>query len=201
MKYHIKNEEWEVIFKKLQNIKGIDVQDQEHTRKFIEAVWYIVRSGCQWRLLPSVYGHLRGVHMRFKSWSNKGVWDWLFNLTLDRPDMEFVMIDTTGQRNDITQAQSLITNITNSIVIADKGYEANSLITVIEEQKSTAVMPAQKNRKTRREYDSHIYKEGHLIECFFGKIKNFRRIFWRFDKTAVTFMGFLNFVGTLIWLR
>ena len=60
MEYHIKNEEWEVILKKLQNIKRIDVKDQEHTRKFIEALWYIVRSGCQWRLLPSVYGHWRG---------------------------------------------------------------------------------------------------------------------------------------------
>jgi hypothetical protein len=40
MEYHIKNEEWEVIFKKLQNIKGIHVKDQEHTHKFIEAVWY-----------------------------------------------------------------------------------------------------------------------------------------------------------------
>ncbi|MDR0773088.1 MAG: IS5/IS1182 family transposase, partial [Wolbachia pipientis] len=39
-----------------------------------------------------------------------------------------------------------------------------------------------------------------LIECFFGKIKNFRRIFSRFDKTAEVFMGFLNFVGSLIWL-
>ena len=112
--------------------------------------------------------------------------------------LKFIL--TPGQRNDITQAQSLITNITNSIVIADKGYDANSLITVIEEQKSTAVIPAKKNRKARREYDSHIYKERHLIECFFGKIKHFRRIFSRFDKTAVAFMGFLNFVATLIWL-
>ncbi|MDX2050059.1 MAG: IS5/IS1182 family transposase, partial [Rickettsiaceae bacterium] len=39
------------------------------------------------------------------------------------------------------------------------------------------------------------------VECFFSKIKYFRRIFSRFDKTVKNFMGFLNFVGALIWLR
>ena len=57
------------------------------------------------------------------------------------------------------------------------------------------------NRKVQREYDKHIYKERHLIECFFGKIKYFRRIFSRFDKAPTTFLAFLNFVGALIWLR
>ncbi|NUX01517.1 transposase [Wolbachia endosymbiont of Madathamugadia hiepei] len=52
----------------------------------------------------------------------------------------------------------------------------------------------------KRDYDKHLYKERHLIECFFGKIKNFRGVFSRFDKTAEVFMGFLNFVGSFIWL-
>ncbi|WCR59361.1 MAG: hypothetical protein PG978_000797 [Wolbachia endosymbiont of Ctenocephalides felis wCfeF] len=66
--------------------------------------------------------------------------------------------------------------------------------------KATAVIPPKRNRKVQRGYDKHVYKERHLIECFFGKIKNFRRIFSRFDKTAEVFMGFLNFVGALVWL-
>lgn len=54
--------------------------------------------------------------------------------------MQFIL--TPGQRNDITQADSLIANITNIIVIADKGYDANSLIAVIKQQKSIAIIPA-----------------------------------------------------------
>lgn len=108
---------------------------------------------------------------------------------------------TGGQRNDITQAEFLVKDFINTMVIADKGYDSNALISFIEEQESKAVIPSKKNRKILRECDGHIYKERHLIECFFGKIKHFRRIFSRFEKTAKAFLGFLNFVGTLIWLR
>jgi transposase len=45
------------------------------------------------------------------------------------------------------------------------------------------------------------YRERCLLECFFGKIKRFRKLFSRFDKTAEISLGFLNFVGVLIWLR
>jgi transposase len=91
--------------------------------------------------------------------------------------LKFIL--TPGQRNDITQADSLI-----------EGYDVNSLITAIEQQKSIAVIPPKKNRKAQREYDKHTYKENHLIECFFGKIKHYRRIFSRFDKSVSVFMGF-----------
>ncbi len=113
--------------------------------------------------------------------------------------LKFIL--TSGQRNDITQADSLIKNTSNTTVIADKGYDANSLIQTIEEHQSTAVIPPKKNCKVQKEYDKHIYKERHLIECFFGKIKHYRRIFSRFDKSVNVYMGFLNFVGALIWLR
>ncbi|WP_410541861.1 transposase [Wolbachia endosymbiont (group E) of Neria commutata] len=87
-----------------------------------------------------------------------------------------------------------------STVVADKGYDSNAFVASLESKGYEVVIPPKKNRKVQRYYDEHIYKERHLIECFFGKIKNFRRIFSRFDKTAEVFMGFLNFVGALIWL-
>jgi len=113
--------------------------------------------------------------------------------------LKFIL--SPGQRNDITKADYLVENMINTTVIADKGYDANSLVNTIENQKSMVVIPPKKNRKAQREYDKHVYKERHLIECFFGKIKHYRRIFSRFDKSASVFMGFLNFVGALIWLR
>lgn len=250
MEYYIKEREWEIIFSKLKVIKGIHTKNKLSVRRFIEAIWYIAKSGCQWRLLPYYYGHWRSVHMRFKEWSDKGIWQELFHSMHDEKDNEAIMLDATiirahgcsagykkdsqnqealgrskggfttkihalvdalgnplkfiltpGQRNDITQADSLIKDISNTIVIADKGYDANSFLQTIEAQGSIAVIPPKKNRKAQREYDKHIYKERHLIECFFSKIKHYRHIFSRFDKTAVAFMGFLNFVGVLIWLR
>ncbi len=210
----------------------------------------MARSGCQWRLLPLCYGHFGAVHMRFKDWSDRGIWEMLFKIVADDPDMEAVMIDETivrahacsagykkdsqyenalgrskggfttkihalvdalgnplkfiltpGQKHDVTQADDLIKDIKNTMVLADKGYDSNALIKTIEENCSISVIPPRKNRKAPREYDEHVYKERHLIECFFGKIKHFRRVFSRFDKAARCFLGFLNFVGMLIWLR
>ena len=108
---------------------------------------------------------------------------------------------TPGQRNDITQAKALVGATKNTIVIADKGYDSNEFIAFIEQQGCTSVIPPRRNRIHQRSYDKHLYKERHLIECLFGKMKQFRRIATRFDKSAVAFLGFINFVGTLMWLR
>lgn len=188
--------------------------------------------------------------MRFKDWSDRGVWDMLFKIVAADPDMEAVMIDATivrahacsagykkdsqnenalgrskggfttkihalvdglgnplkfiltpGQKHDVTQADALIKDIKNTMVLADKVYDSNALIESIEKNDSISVIPPKKNRKILREYDEHVYKERHLIECFFGKIQHFRRVFSRFDKAAQSFLGFLNFVAMLIWLR
>ncbi|MCC8416611.1 MAG: transposase, partial [Rickettsia endosymbiont of Gnoriste bilineata] len=86
-------------------------------------------------------------------------------------------------------------------VIGDKGYDSSAFVESLENKGCEVVIPPKSNRKVQREYDKHIYKERHLIECFFGKIKYFGHIFSRFDKAPTTFLAFLNFVGALIWLR
>jgi len=63
------------------------------------------------------------------------------------------------------------------------------------------VIPPRANRTEARDYDKHLYRERHLVECFINKIKHYRRIFSRFDKLAKRYLGFLSFVGALIWLR
>ena len=108
---------------------------------------------------------------------------------------------TGGHRQEITQAHNLIEALQETTIIADKGYDSNAFIDCIESQNSDSVIPSRRNRKIQRIYDVHLYKERHLIECFFGKIKHFRRIFSRFDKAASTYMAFIQFVSVLIWLR
>ena len=53
----------------------------------------------------------------------------------------------------------------------------------------------------RLQYDEHLYRERHLIECFINKIKHYRRVFSRFDKLSKNYLGFLSFVSALVWLR
>ena len=53
-------------------------------------------------------------------------------------------------------------------------------------------------RDTRITYDAHLYRERHQVECFINKIKHYRRVFSRFDKLAIRYMGFLSFVAAII---
>jgi transposase len=86
-------------------------------------------------------------------------------------------------------------------VIADRSYDAEDFLKKVAEKDAKAVIPPRKNRKELREYDRHLYKERHLIECFFNKIKHDRRLFSRFEKLDQRLFGFLSFAGALIWLR
>ena len=108
---------------------------------------------------------------------------------------------TGGQRHDITQAEGLVIGFECEYVIADKSYDAADFLQLIEAIKAIPVIPPRSSRKQQRDYDHHLYRERHLVECFIGKIKHYRRIFSRFEKLASRYLGFLCFVGALIWLR
>jgi len=108
---------------------------------------------------------------------------------------------TPGQQNDITQAKLLSESIQESHVIADKAYDCDDFIDYLSNKRCVPVIPPRRNRKIIRKYDKEIYKERHVIECFFSKVKHFRRIFSRYDKTAQSYLSFLHFVGALIWIR
>lgn len=108
---------------------------------------------------------------------------------------------TAGQRHDILQAAPLIEDFEPQALIADKGYDSDPLIAAVTARGIAAVIPPEKNRLVQREYDQHLYRERHLIECFINKIKHYRRVFSRFEKLSKNYMGFLSFVSALVWLR
>ena len=85
--------------------------------------------------------------------------------------------------------------------MADKGYDDIKLIQEVEARGMQAVIPPRANRLEQRDYDKHLYKERHLVECFINKIKHYRRVFSRFEKLSKNFLGFLSFVSALIWMR
>lgn len=64
----------------------------------------------------------------------------------------------------------------------------------------TPVIPSTASRATKRSIDGHVYKERHLVENFFGKLKRYRRVATRYEKTAVNFLGFVLFASLRIWL-
>lgn len=101
----------------------------------------------------------------------------------------------------MTQAQALLDGLDFERLIADRGYAAAHFMEYLAQRGIEGVIPPHPRAKVLREYDPWLYRERHLIECFINKIKHFRRIFSRFDKLDSSYLGFLHFVSTLIWLR
>ena len=108
---------------------------------------------------------------------------------------------TGGERNDITQAEALVKDFAAEYVIADKGYDSEAFVSRLKEQDSEAVIPSRATNKVQREIDRHLYKERHLIENQIGKLKQFRRVFSRFDKLAKNYLSFIYFASSIVWLR
>ena len=108
-----------------------------------------------------------------------------------------------GQRNDINYAIPLLDHIEidGSKVLADRGYDSNQLIDYIYDHGGEPTIPSRRGAKFERRCDWWFYKERHLVENYFLKLKSFRRIATRYDKLAFTYLGFLCIVSILIWLK
>jgi len=87
-------------------------------------------------------------------------------------------------------------------LIADKAFDADErVIEPLRDAAKTAVIPPKANRKIPRDYDRHLYKARHLIENFFAKLKQFRAIATRYDKTARNFLAAIQLAAAVIWLN
>ena len=86
-------------------------------------------------------------------------------------------------------------------IIGDRAYDSDPVLEQARQQKMEAVIPSRKCRRHQREYDAHVYKERHLVECFFAKLKSFRRIATRYEKLAATFRANVMLAACLIWLQ
>ena len=108
---------------------------------------------------------------------------------------------TGGQACDLEGADVLLPQLESDTLLADKGYDADERVLIPWQQAGkTAVIPPKANRKVQREYDKELYKARHLIENFFQKLKQYRAIATRYDKTARNFLAAVYLVATAIWL-
>ena len=90
--------------------------------------------------------------------------------------------------------------ISGSNVLADRAYGAQAIRTYILEHKASYVIPPQSNISEPWPVDWHLYKERYLVECFFQKIKWFRRIATRYDKLDASFLAFVYLAAIAILL-
>lgn len=108
---------------------------------------------------------------------------------------------TAGQRHDITQAKALIDGLPAEWVLGDTAFDADHFRADIEAINAQAVIPSHPSRAKKLSIDPHIYKERHLVECCFNKLKHFRRIATRYEKTARNFLAMILAAAIVLWLR
>ena len=87
--------QWSKIYEYLEGYPRIHTKNEDKAKRFVEAVFWIVRSGSQWRLLPKEYGNWNVVYQRFSDWAERGVWYKMLYYFANDPDMEYIMVDST----------------------------------------------------------------------------------------------------------
>ena len=242
---------WSKIYSFLRITPHIYTGNEQKIRVFIEAVYWVMRTGAPWRDLPHEFGKWNSVFHRYADWTDKEVWLKMMAHFSDDPDMEWMLLDSTivrahpcaagapkkkggqaaqslgrsrggfstkihintdalgnpvrliltgGQASDSPQAIPLLQGFAFDAVMADRGYDADETLAFIVEKDAQGVIPPRKNRVVQRDTDWHTYKERNLVERFINKIKQYRRIFTRYEKYDTRYMAFLCFAATLIWL-
>ena len=110
---------------------------------------------------------------------------------------------TGGEVHDAKAAPQVISKIENATnFIADKGYDSEEIRSQAREAGMNPIIPRKSNsRKENPEFDAHLYKMRHLVENLFARLKHFRGIATRFEKTARNFKAMVYLACTIIWIK
>jgi len=109
---------------------------------------------------------------------------------------------TPGQAHDLEGADALLPQMQADTLLADKAFDADErVIEPLLAAGKTPVIPSKANRKVQRTIDKEMYKARHLIENFFCKLKQFRAIATRYDKTARNFLAGIQLAAAIILLN
>lgn len=106
-----------------------------------------------------------------------------------------------GQAHDLRGTASLIEGLSGGKLLADRAFDANWLRKALTKAEVDVVIPPKSNRRFPAEFDRDTYKWRHLIENFFGKLKEYRGIATRCCKTDASFAAFIAIAATVIRLR
>jgi len=108
---------------------------------------------------------------------------------------------TAGQKGDAPQADRLIEDLPAEVVMADAAYDSDHLRQAIARKRAVAVIPNNPSRTRKYPIDKHLYAQRHLVECCFSKLKQFRRVATRYEKTARNYLAVVTIAATVLWLK
>jgi transposase len=113
------------------------------------------------------------------------------------------LVLTPGQAHDVTAVRQLLDQtVAGSAVLGDRSYDVDWVIDLVQSQGGRANIPMYAHRKrNRRDFDPELYKQRNLVERFFNKLKHFRRIATRYEKTARNFLAMALIAAARLWAK
>jgi transposase len=94
-RHDISDKVWNLLSPLLPGQEGRRRGIAEDNRKFLNGVFWVLRTGAPWRDMPPVYGNWNSVYQRFRRWRKKRIWEKILEALIEEPDMEWLMIDST----------------------------------------------------------------------------------------------------------
>jgi transposase len=223
MRYELTDFEWTAIKPFLPNKpRGVP---RVNDRRVLNGIFWILRSGAPWRDLPETFGPYTTCYNRFVRWGRDGIWDQIMDAMAATHDAALQMIDTSvirvhqhgaciagnGEQHMGRSRGGLTTNRLCSVLLselrphtmllADRGYDADWIRALASEQGAWANIPPKRNRKEAICFSPYLYRARNLVERFFNKIKQCRRIATRYDRLAANYLAFIKLASIRIWLR
>ena len=122
-------------------------------------------------------------------------------MAVDAHGMPVRVIVTAGNVADCTQAGGLVEGIGAEALIADRGYDTDSIVEMAKEAGMVPVIPPKSNRRERRDCDEYIYRLGHLVENAFAELKRWRGIATRYAKNAASYLAAVHFRCIMMWAK
>lgn len=123
------------------------------------------------------------------------------HIRVDALGLPIGMVITGGQEADITHGPALVAQQPAEYEIADLGYDSDAFREQIRHGGSTPVIPGRSNRIVPIEIDTHLYKERNAVERYFCRMKQWRRLATRYDKTLLMFTAALTLAHIWSWLQ
>ena len=109
---------------------------------------------------------------------------------------------TPGEAHDNRLAGKLLSRLrAGSMLLADRGYDADWIRALVNEQGAWANIPPKRNRKDPICFSPYLYRARNLVERCFNRIKHCRRIATRYDKLAANYIAFVQLASIRLWLR
>ena len=224
------NDEWAFFERFILAVRSPNGRKPTNHRLVLDGIFWIARTGSPWRDLPEEFGKWSSVYRQFRRWTLARLWEQILEALNESrivPDALQMIGRSRGgfttkihlrvnaaglpMRTEITAGQTsdylgfdlvMADNLPEpSVLLADRGYDSDNIRKTMEVRDVVPVIPMRKTRKLRVAVDRRLYRLRNLVERCFNKLKNARRVATRYDKTAESFLGFIDITSIRLWLR